>query len=80
MAGSTGGSLPITSIQVMLVPQIRYAAHVENIGWLDRVKDREICGTTGQELQIEAIKMYLKDTAYGSIRYKTHIEEVGWNE
>ena len=78
IAGSTGGCLPITALQIMLVPQVRYSAHVENYDWMNRVTDREICGTIGEGLRIEAIKIYLKDTSYGNIRYKTHLEDLGW--
>ena len=47
---------------------------------MDRVKDKEVCGTIGEKLRIEAFKIYLKDTSYGNILYNTHLEELGWGQ
>lgn len=58
---------------------ITYAAHVENIGWQGYVKDGALAGTTGRNLQIEALRMRLKNQLYsGSIEYSSHVENIGW--
>ena len=60
---------------------IKYSAHVEEIGWQEYVQDGELAGTTGQNLEIEALKLELinaPDTAH--IKYKSYVEGEGWSE
>ena len=38
---------------------IKYAAHVESIGWQDYVTDGEIAGVEGQGLKVEAFNINL---------------------
>ena len=43
------------------------------------VKNGEIAGTSGKNLQLEAIKINLSDAALaGNIEYSTHIQNIGW--
>lgn len=56
---------------------IQYSSHVENIGWMDYVKDNETSGTTGKKLQMEALKIKI-NSFNGSIEYSTHVENIGW--
>ena len=59
---------------------VRYAAHVQNIGWQNEVSDGAASGTTGRGLQIEAINIALDNsTSYtGGISYASHIKNIGW--
>ena len=46
---------------------------MQNIGWQGVVKNGEIAGTSGKNLQLEAIKINLSDAALaGNIEYSTH--------
>ena len=48
---------------------------MQNIGWQGVVKNGEIAGTSGKNLQLEAIKINLSDAALaGNIEYSTHIK------
>ena len=45
------------------------------------VKNGEIAGTSGKNLQLEAIKINLSDAALaGNIEYSTHIQNIGWQD
>ncbi|EKK0947704.1 C39 family peptidase [Enterococcus faecalis] len=60
-------------------PNVNYQTHVQNIGWQGVVKNGEIAGTSGKNLQLEAIKINLSDAALaGNIEYSTHIQNIGW--
>ena len=60
-------------------PTVNYQTHVQNIGWQGVVKNGEIAGTSGKNLQLEAIKINLSDGALdGNIEYSTHIQNIGW--
>ncbi|MRX83674.1 hypothetical protein GJG86_14415, partial [Eggerthella sp. HF-4214] len=58
---------------------VRYSAHISEIGWQSEVKDGSIAGTTGKALSMEAIKIYLPNQQVaGSVRYRAHVAEKGW--
>lgn len=78
ISGTTGGSLPITALRIVLVPKIEYSAHLKDKGWQNPVNENETSGTIGESRRIEAVKLELKDTSYGNISYSTHIEDIGW--
>ncbi|HCT5613988.1 TPA: C39 family peptidase [Enterococcus faecalis] len=62
-------------------PTVNYQTHVQNIGWQGVVKNGEIAGTSGKNLQLEAIKINLSDAALaGNIEYSTHIQNIGWQD
>ena len=62
-------------------PNVNYQTHVQNIGWQGVVKNGEIAGTSGKNLQLEAIKINLSDAALaGNIEYSTHIQNIGWQD
>ena len=44
------------------IPNIVYSAHVQDIGWQDEKKNGEISGTTGQNKNIECIKVHTEYT------------------
>ena len=59
---------------------IEYSAHVRDIGWQGTVRDGETAGTTGRNLQIEALKIKLTGsnaTKY-NIYYRGHASNIGW--
>lgn len=60
---------------------IQYVAHVENIGWQNYVENGALAGTTGQNLQIEAFKIGIKNKiCSGGLKYCAHVEDIGWQE
>ncbi|MHC5249938.1 CHAP domain-containing protein [Enterococcus sp. HY326] len=61
-------------------PQITYQAHVENIGWQAPVFDGQLAGTTGQVLQMEALRIGLENSPYTGVQieYRTHLKNIGW--
>lgn len=75
-----GGAAPgSTSNHFIMDPSIVYSAHVQDLGWLTPVSDRELSGTEGEAKRMEAIKVYLENAPYsGSVSYKTHLETYGW--
>ena len=58
---------------------VEYEAHIQGYGWLDKVSDGEIGGSTGKSLRMEAISINVSDSNYtGSVEYETHIQGYGW--
>lgn len=57
-----------------------YQAHVQNIGWQSAVADGAQAGTTGKNLQLEAVKIKLDNATgvQGSIEYAAHVQDIGW--
>lgn len=63
-------------------PAIEYQAHVKNVGWQNWVDSGNVAGTTGQSLQMEAIKIRFK-SPYNTdsnlhIEYRAHVANIGW--
>lgn len=66
-------------VVVSPIEKIEYTAHVENIGWQGYAKNGDMAGTSGRGLQLEGIKIRLKNYPYeGNVEYRTHIENLGW--
>ena len=69
-----------------LIHKIAYEAHVSDIGWQENVFTGEVAGTTGQNKNMEAFKMWLSnmsgesygDDYKGGIEYRAHVSDVGW--
>ena len=59
-------------------PSVYYQTHVQNIGWMDYVKDGILSGTTGQSKRLEGIKIKLDEDIIGGVEYKTHVQNIGW--
>ena len=59
-----------------VIPSVTYVAHVQNIGWMDWVKNNAVAGTTGKSLRMEALKIKL-DSVNG-IMYQSHLQDIGW--
>lgn len=64
-SGTTGKSRAIEAVQIQLTGSlakdyiVEYRAHVQNIGWMNWVRDNAVAGTTGQGLRMEAIEFRL---------------------
>jgi hypothetical protein len=60
-------------------PSVEYMAHVQNIGWMDWVRDGAIAGTTGKSLQMEALKINVKNLPPNAhITYQAHVAGLAW--
>lgn len=57
---------------------INYQTHVQNLGWMSKVSDNSIAGTSGLGLRMEALKISLGPTIDGGISYRTHVQGIGW--
>lgn len=62
----------------ILKPKLTYQTHVETIGWQNVFSEGKLAGTTGQNKQVEAIKLFLDSTQFGNISYKAHVQDFGW--
>lgn len=65
--------------------RIWYRGHASKLGWLDPVRDGQVCGTVGGGLPLEALKIdvnLLKEYVSKNITVdvKAHIQNVGWVE
>ncbi|MDO4520789.1 MAG: hypothetical protein Q4B44_04020, partial [Erysipelotrichaceae bacterium] len=60
--------------------QISYQSHVQNIGWMSEVSSGAVSGTTGQNRQIEALRIFLSGDAVNEydVAYRVKIREYGW--
>ena len=57
---------------------IKYKVHVQDIGWMDWVKDGKLAGTTGQGKRLEAIRIKLEGLGDYSVKYRVHVKDIGW--
>ena len=57
---------------------VSYSVHMRNVGWSSYVSNGATGGTTGQNRQLEAIKVRINSTISGGIRYDVHASNVGW--
>lgn len=63
----------------MKKPILTYQTHVQNQGWQSVCSEGDMSGTSGKNLQLEAIKIYLNsNTLGGTIQYRTHVQNKGW--
>lgn len=57
-----------------------YTAHVQKQGWQPEVCNGAVAGTTGQSLQIEAIKVRLTPVSPNQfICYQVYVQDIGWS-
>ena len=62
-----------------LTKKVKYMAYVQKKGWLNKVSSGKSAGTTGQNLRMEAMKIYLSgDGPSGDILCSTHVANKGW--
>ena len=57
---------------------VQYSVHMSGIGWGEYAANGEMAGTTGQNRQIEAIKVRVASNVSGDIRYDVHLSGIGW--
>ena len=63
---------------------IVYQAHVQDMGWMDEVKDGALGGTVGKDKHLEALKIALSYTGddstvlNGSVITQVHVQDYGW--
>lgn len=59
---------------------IEYSTHVENKGWLGKVNNGQVSGTTGEHLHLEALNCNLTGNAAQNydVYYRTHVQDYGW--
>ncbi|MCF0104907.1 MAG: N-acetylmuramoyl-L-alanine amidase, partial [Eggerthellaceae bacterium] len=95
-AGSQGYAKKLEALQVQLIKKGDPApgptdshfkilkawssAHVSNIGWQPRVEFGNVCGTTSQNLPMEAFNAMVDgyNGISGSISYAAHVSNIGW--
>ena len=60
-------------------PSVKYAAHVQNVGWQPTCCNQETAGTIGKNQRLEALQISLSGRGFsGDIHYSTHVEDIGW--
>lgn len=59
-------------------PSVKYATHVQNIGWQHTVSNGEMSGTKGQAKRLESIKISIDSVQGLSVKYSTHVQDIGW--
>ena len=94
-AGTAGYSYRIEAIEIRLVEKgkgapgatekpfvqhyVSYKTHAQDYGWLSKVYDGNISGTTGESKRLEALMISLEGAQYsGSIEYQSHVQDIGW--
>lgn len=60
-------------------PEVEYRAHVQNIGWMDWVKNGAMAGTSGRSLRVEGFYFHLNN-ASGDILCQSHVQNIGWQD
>lgn len=55
--------------------QIRYKAHIQNLGWSNWTDAGTPAGTTGESLQMEAIIIEAPNI---QMKYRAHVQDIGW--
>lgn len=60
--------------------ELNYQAHVRNIGWMNKVDNGNVAGTTGKNLSLEALKLQLSTTNFGNIVARAHVRNIGWQD
>lgn len=66
------------SVSASSVPRITYDAHLQNIGWQGWMSGGAISGTTGQGIQMEALRIKLSKNGTSMITYRAHVQDDGW--
>lgn len=74
-----GGKAPGNIENPYATRNVSYSTHVQTYGWMDKVYDGAVAGTSGQAKRLEGIKISLVDNLYsGDIVYRTHCQTYGW--
>ncbi len=80
MSAIVAGSavIPLANPKAEEAPNLKYSAHVENIGWQDMVGIGKYAGTEGQALRLEAIKVQRENLEGVELTFDVHVENEGW--
>ena len=97
MSGTQHRALRLEGIEIKLTGEVAdyydvyYQTHVQDHGWTAWAENGEVCGSAGEGLRLEGIKILLvrkgeaapvsnaSAAMYGySVRYRTHVENIGW--
>ncbi|WP_374931792.1 N-acetylmuramoyl-L-alanine amidase [Neobacillus driksii] len=70
--------IPAPALAAVENPSISYAAHVQDIGWQNKVSNGKISGTEGQAKRLESIKISIDNVQDLGVKYSTHAEDYGW--
>lgn len=84
-AGTTGQNRKLEAISMELInaeknANIKYMAHVQDIGWMNWVNSDEIAGVLNKGLKIEAIKIKLDGLDEYTVEYRVHVQDIGWTD
>lgn len=76
-----GDKAPGSTSDVFRAPMVQYQGHVQNIGWQSAVRDGSLAGTTGRNLNLEALKVSLgSGIESGGIQVRAHVRNYGWQK
>lgn len=82
LVDKNGGKAPESSGQAFheyKSSNVKYRAHVQDIGNQNWVMNGQQAGTSGQSKRMEALWVELSDAGYsGDIQYRTHVQDYGW--
>ncbi len=70
--------IPLANPKAEEAPNLKYSAHVENIGWQNMVGIGKYAGTEGQALRLEAIKVQRENLDGVELTFDVHVENEGW--
>jgi transglutaminase/protease-like cytokinesis protein 3 len=63
------------------VIEVRYQAHVQDVGWMGWVQNDQVAGITGQKKRLEAVRIELVNALPGmGVTYQAHVGNIGWLE
>lgn len=84
-AGTTGQNRKLEAISMELInagenANVKYMAHVQDIGWMNWVNSDEIAGILNKGLKIEAIKIKLDGLDEYTVEYRVHVQDIGWTD
>lgn len=82
-AGTTGENRALEAIKIdmrKLDFKIKARAHIQNIGLKDfgYIKHDTVVGTTGKNLQMEAIELIPEGLKGEKLQVRVHIQDIGW--
>ena len=83
IAGTTGEDRALEAIKIdmrKLDFKIKARAHIQNIGLQDfgYIKHDTVIGTTGKNLQMEAIELIPEGLKGKKLQVRVHIQDIGW--
>lgn len=62
------------------MPSLRIEAHVQDRGWLEPVGAGIVAGTTGKNLNLEGLGVYLDGAPGSEVMIRAHVSSIGWQD